>query len=137
MWLVYSLLTLLLWGVWGFSLKIVMEYVDWFQYYIYATIVPVILSILIAIIYRDYITINVKSFSLIILASLAGSVGYIFLVLALKYGHASIVVPMTALYPAVTSIIAYFVLKERLAMHQWAGLILAIIAVTLLSIESL
>ena len=74
---------------------------------------------------------------MIILASLAGSVGYIFLVLALKYGHASIVVPMTALYPAVTSIIAYFVLKERLAMHQWAGLILAIIAVTLLSIESL
>jgi len=62
MWLVYSLLTLIVMGCLVFSLKIVMEYIDWFQYYMYASIVPVILSILIAVIYRDYITINVKVF---------------------------------------------------------------------------
>ncbi len=137
MWLLYGLLTLLLWGVWGFILKIASRYVDWFQYYIYATIIPIILSVILIYVYRDAITIGSKELSIVLLASLAGSIGYITFIIALKYGPTSVVVPLSALYPAITAVLAYIFLKEKILPHQWIGLILAIIAIILLSIENI
>ncbi len=48
-------------------------------------------------------------------------------------GKASVVVPATALFPVVTVILALSFLKERLGRAQKAGLIIALVAIYLLS----
>jgi bacterial/archaeal transporter family protein len=50
-------------------------------------------------------------------------------------GQASIVVPVTALFPLVTVILALAVLRERIGLLQKIGLALALIAIYLISME--
>jgi transporter family protein len=50
-------------------------------------------------------------------------------------GQASIVVPVTALFPLVTVILALTFLRERLGRAQIAGLVLALVAIYLLSMD--
>ena len=45
---------------------------------------------------------------------------------------ASIVVPLTALYPAVTVLLALVFLGEKLNRYQWLGLAMAIAAIIIL-----
>jgi len=49
-------------------------------------------------------------------------------------GKASVVVPATSLSPVVTVLMGYFVLKERLTAVQKVGLVLAMVAIYLLSL---
>ena len=50
-----------------------------------------------------------------------------------KGGKASVVAPVTALFPVVTVLLALVFLKERLGRVQWLGLGLAFVAIYLLS----
>ncbi len=50
-----------------------------------------------------------------------------------KGGNASVVAPVTALFPMVTVLLALIFLKERLGRVQWVGLALAFVAIYLLS----
>jgi drug/metabolite transporter (DMT)-like permease len=50
------------------------------------------------------------------------------MLLALRIGDLSIVSALTALYPAGTILLAAVVLRERVAVVQWAGLALALLA---------
>ena len=50
-----------------------------------------------------------------------------------KGGKASVVAPVTALFPMVTVLLALIFLKERLGRVQWVGLALAFVAIYLLS----
>ncbi len=79
---------------------------------------------------------NFNRFSIAaVVAGLAGSLGYVFFVKALERGEASIVLPLTALYPAVTVVLAFLFLHEKISMHQLIGILLAVVAVVLLSYE--
>jgi transporter family protein len=48
-------------------------------------------------------------------------------------GKASVVVPATSLSPVITVLMGFFILKEKLTASQKIGLVLAIIAIYLLS----
>jgi transporter family protein len=52
---------------------------------------------------------------------------------ALASGPATVVVPLTALYPLVTVILAWLILAEGLTLRHLAGIVLALAAVWLLS----
>ena len=58
--------------------------------------------------------------------------GTIFFIMALEYSKLSIIAPLTALYPAVTVLLAYVFLSERLEPRELAGVALAIVAVFLI-----
>ena len=73
----------------------------------------------------------------VVWALVSGAVGAIggiayFMLLANK--DASMVVPATAIYPAVTALLAFFFLKESLTPTKVIGIFLATVAVYLLSI---
>ena len=70
-----------------------------------------------------------------IIAGLFGGAGYLFFVKALEQGKASIVIPLTALYPAITAIIALIVLREKISVYQGIGILLAVAASILLSMK--
>ena len=68
------------------------------------------------------------------LTGILGGVGNIAFFQALvKGGKASVVAPVTALFPMVTVLLALMFLKERLGRTQWLGLALAFAAIYLLS----
>ena len=68
-------------------------------------------------------------------SGICGAVGNLTLLAALRTGRPAIVVPVTALYPLVTVIIAVAFMRERARVVQVIGIALAIVAVVLLSIE--
>jgi drug/metabolite transporter (DMT)-like permease len=71
-----------------------------------------------------------------ILAGSANGLGTWFLFAALERGaKASVAIPLTALYPMVTVVFAYFILRERLAMQDWVGVAFALCAGAMLSYE--
>jgi len=53
---------------------------------------------------------------------------------AMKSGTASLVGPVTSLYPALTVALALIVLKEKVGKAQILGLILAIASIVILSL---
>jgi transporter family protein len=68
------------------------------------------------------------------LTGILGGVGNLAFFQALvKGGKASVVAPVTALFPMVTVLLALVFLKERLGRVQWAGLGLAFAAIYLLT----
>jgi bacterial/archaeal transporter family protein len=68
------------------------------------------------------------------LTGILGGVGNLaFFQAMVEGGKASVVAPVTALFPMVTVLLALVFLRERLGWVQWAGLALAFVAIYLLS----
>jgi transporter family protein len=67
-----------------------------------------------------------------LLAGVLGSGGAIMFFLALQHGRASLVVPLSALYPAVTILLSFIFLNERPSPAQGLGIFLALVASLLL-----
>jgi transporter family protein len=68
------------------------------------------------------------------LTGILGGVGNIFFFQAMVAGgKASVVAPVTALFPMITVLLALTFLHERLGRVQWVGLGLAFVAIYLLS----
>jgi len=136
-WLTYALITLVFWGLWGFILKISYKYLNWVEAYFFSVLASFTLALIIFTIFkiRDP-NWRINSYIYIpLIAGLCGSLGGLFFNKALEKGEASLVIPLTALYPTITIILASIFLNERIGIHQIIGIFLAIIAIILISIE--
>lgn len=71
---------------------------------------------------------------LALLSGIVGSAGFIGFYLLLTRKDASTAVPLTALYPALTAILAFIFLRESLTLLKVAGIVLAMLAVYFLSL---
>jgi transporter family protein len=135
-WVVASIITLVLWGVWGVLLKRVSVRGEWWEVYVAtnSAIVVVLSAILVWKGMGSIVSHGVNWLALAFITGAMGTLGYIFLVLALNWGgKASIVVPLTSLYPAVTAVLSLLVLGESITLRQGLGIVLAVIAIVLLS----
>lgn len=135
-WIIPSVMALILWGIWGFLAKLSSELVDWKKYMAVAGIIYLALSLTLIIAYKIDLTQNVRGVLMSAAATIAGSIGTIFLYIALEREKASIVIPFTALYPAITAILSILLLGERPSLPQILGIFLACISVVLLAGKS-
>jgi bacterial/archaeal transporter family protein len=139
-WLLWSIVTIVLWGTWGLVSKIASEGVDAYanQLLYTAGLAPLLVFVAFTVYKQNTDESRKRRLQGIFWAFLTGILGgggNIFFFQALvKGGKASIVAPVTALFPMVTVLLALLFLKERLGRLQWIGLILAFAAIYLLSI---
>jgi bacterial/archaeal transporter family protein len=137
-WLVWSLLTIVLWGTWGLVSKIASAGVDAYMNQLLYTAGLAPLMVFVAItVHRERGEKSINRGLGVFWAFLTGILGGVgniaFFQAMVKGGKASVVAPVTALFPMVTVLLALMFLKEKLGRTQWLGLALAFAAIYMLS----
>ncbi len=133
-WIVPAILTLVLWGLWGYILKIAGTRLDWREVYFMSSLASFTLALMFYL-YSKGFSLGLNIYALYAaLAGIMGGLGYLTFMVAVSRGKASIIIPLTALYPAITAILAVLFLGEKLKPTQLIGIILALIAGILVSI---
>lgn len=133
-WIYWAIITVISFGIWGAFSKVAVESIGWKNTTLFYTIGFVWVAPALFILYHP--SVATLSRSAVIFAILAGAVSVAAIIgfnIALTTGEASIVVPVTSLYPLVTIIISLLFLHEKISFIQGAGIILAIVAITLMS----
>ncbi len=136
-WLGMVVLALILWGITGVTQKLSTNNISsrlsliWFA----LAFVPIALLLLVS-----HGLDGKYSVGLVLLAALGGVLNGLGALTAFQAfesgGKASVVVPLMALYPMVTVLLAFIFLNERLSGTQWLGVALALVAGVLLSLET-
>ncbi len=133
-WLVWTLVTLVVWGTWGFLGKVALNYLDWKQVIVIGAISNAAIYMLVYILFKPTINFGNVGSVYALVAGAMGLVGAVFFYMALGSGRASIVVPLTALYPAITIVLSAIILKEHITLLNGFGIILSIVAIVLMSL---
>lgn len=134
-WLPYALASLASWGLWGLALKTAQRMLgEWYSVYVSSNLAVVVGVVVVWILYKTSVNPLSLGGLMAFIAGSLGTLGYAFLVLSLeKGGPASIVIPLTALYPAITALLAVLVLSEHINLKQALGVVLAIVAIYMMS----
>lgn len=135
-WLVFALITTLFWGVWGAFIEITEQagfpatlgYVVW----AFTMIPPAFIALKLV---NWEIEFDKKSILLGSTIGFLGAGGQLILFHGLGIGPAYIIFPIIALSPVVTVSLSIFILKERTQLKGWIGIVLALIAIPLLSYQ--
>ncbi len=138
-WLLWSLITIVLWGTWGLVSKVASAGMDAYvnQLLYTAGLAPLLIFVAWTV-HRhgahDKREGRVMGVFWAFFTGILGGVGNIFFFQAMVAGgKASVVAPVTALFPMITVLLAMIFLHERLGRVQWLGLALAFVAIYLLS----
>lgn len=138
LWVVYAIISMMLWGLWGVLLKLAERSANWLTVYVASSIAAFAAALLNAIILSRAMDSRVKldpsgGLLIALIAGILGNLGYLFFMLSLARGNAGLVVILTGLYPVVTVALSVMLLEEQLTMPKVLGVILALIAIILLS----
>ena len=135
-WLAFALITTIFWGVWGAFIEIpekagfpaTMGYIVWSL----TMIVPAVIALKII---NWKLETNKKAIFYGMLIGITGSAGQLILFQALRTGPAYLVFPFVSLSPLVTILLSLWLLKEKASLKSWVGIIIALIAIPLLSYQ--
>lgn len=135
-WLAFALITTISWGVWGAFIEIpekngfpaTLGYVVWAL----TMIIPAVIAL-----NRIHwkLETNKKAIFHGLLIGISGSAGQLILFQALRTGPAYLVFPIVSLSPLVTILLSILILKEKASTKSWIGIVIALIAIPLLSYQ--
>ena len=123
----------LLWGFWGFFAKIAAVRLDWRTalLFVVSTHFTIILC---ATVRKANVTLS-WSHAAAVAAGVCGGIGAILMYRALEQADAGVVIAVSAQYVLVTALLSWALLGEGLGLRKIAGLVLAILAIVLLTWE--
>jgi len=136
LWFVYAVVTTLFWGVWGAFIErpekngfpATLGYAVWAL-----TMVPCAVVALWVIGWAPEH--DLRSVALGCLAGFLGAAGQLVLFDALRRGPAYLVFPVVSLSPVVSILLSVVLLEETATLRAWAGIVLALVAMPLLSYQ--
>ena len=136
-WLVYSLITVIFWGVWGALIDIpekngfpsTLIFVIW-------AITMIVPAVFILKKVNWKVEYNKQAVFYGMLIGLLGAGGQLVLFTgAIKNGPAYLIFPIISLSPVVTILMSILLLRESASKRAWIGIILALLAIPLLSYQ--
>ncbi len=136
-WLLFAIITTTFWGLWGALIEIpeksgfpaTLGYSVWALTMIFPSLIALWLV-------KWRLEFNARSIYLGLTIGLTGAGGQLILFLALRSGPAYLVFPFISLSPVVTIILSLIFLKEKASIRGWIGIFLALLAIPLLSYQS-
>lgn len=132
-WLSFALLSTLFWGVWAFLVKIGTGSLspEQLQFLFVAGMLPLVLAA--AARERFRIQTDRRGVCFGLLNGILATLGMVAFYIAMERGKASVVGPVTALFPLFTVAGAVIFLRERLNRVQVMGMVLATAAIVVLA----
>ncbi|HJZ40662.1 MAG TPA: EamA family transporter [Bacteroidales bacterium] len=135
-WLLYALTTTLFWGIWGALIELpgragfppTLVYIVWAL-----TMIPCALAGLAIIHWKLDTDLTSVFYGMVI--GITGAGGQIVLFQALLKGPAYLVFPIISLSPAITVLLSIFFLRESASKRHWTGIILALVAIVMMSFQ--
>lgn len=126
---------IILWGFWGFLYKYGVTRLGLLSTLLATSIFYTVLNVLIiTFLYRRGVSLPMEGTTAVLLTGTAAGVAASILFLyALQKYPGSVVIPLTALYPAVSVLLAILILKEDISKVNAFGIGLAIVAGYMLS----
>ena len=132
-WLGAALLALACWGFWGFLPKLALQTLDQRSVLIFQTLGSVIVGTGVLISLRFQPQWHPQGALFAVLTGISGLVGFLFYLTALRRGNASVVITLTALYPFLSTLLAFVILKEPISGRKLLGFGFALVAIVLFS----
>ncbi len=136
-WVLFALACVTFWGLWGFVGKLTMNRgMSYLTFAAISSLGMAATALIVMLMVGAFRSGSAASFGFALLTGLLAGLGIIAFYGALERGRAAIVVPLVALYPAVTLILSVTLLHERLSRLQGLGIALTLVAAVMLSDES-
>ena len=132
-WYVYSVLTVVTWGLWGVFSKLASNYSKPKQALLFQTAGVLAFAVVVLFMEKFHFEWSLPGFSWAALGGFFAFVGFLTFFAALDQGKASTVVTLSALYPLVTILLSIAFLHEKLTARQGTGIVFALIASVLLA----
>lgn len=135
-WLFWTLLTLASWGLWAVLSKLIGERLSQIHLQAISTIglVPIVVALWMSKASAPSGN-SRKGILLAVGAGMFSALGNIAFYEAMNHGKASTIVPLTALSPVVTILLAIPLLKERFNLIQCGGICLSLAAILLFNVQ--
>jgi len=135
-WQLWLVATVLCWGLWGFLAGMGLRSNSWQQLLVWGIPASAAIAAVMWAVFGDEAAFGVKTLAWASAIQLAGLVGMVFFYQALRVQQASVVVPISASYPAVTAVLSVLLGRERLQPLQAVGIVLVILGTIAVSISS-
>ena len=132
-WLTYALLCIIAWGTWGFVAKLGADKIAPGPLQILATAGTLPLALMAFIQLRLRLEKDVRGISYGILNGVLSGIGLLAYYAAVSRGKVAVVGPVTSLFPLLTVVLAFFLLRERLSRTQMVGVALSLVAIGIFS----
>ena len=135
-WLVFAAIALVFWGITGITQKLSTNHISSELSFIWFAYAMIVISVVLATTVPMHYHVRPLIFWLAVAGGTLNGLGALTSFAALESGgKASIVISLISLYPLVTVAFAVTVLHEQLTLVQVLGIVLAISAAILLSME--
>lgn len=130
-WLWFALMAMFWWGLWAFLVKLASDHLDPFQ--LQALFVAGMMPLITLALVRTRLAVQTDRLGAFygILNGVLATLGMLAFYAAMEKGKASVVGPVTALFPIVTVVGSMAFLNERLNAVQGAGICFALAAILL------
>ncbi|MBS3113461.1 EamA family transporter, partial [Candidatus Woesearchaeota archaeon] len=109
----YFIFILLAWGLWGFFGKYALKYISPTSLILFETIGAIVIQLIVVIFlfyYKYKFDTNPTGITFAVLTSIFGVIGTILFFFTLSKTKASVLVPLTALYPVITILLSFLFL---------------------------
>ena len=132
-WIIPVCITFVLWGIQGFVAKLTTQYINPMSALLYNIVGAFIVGIVILYLLNFSPQIHAKGIALAVFMGTLGILGALGMLYAMRQGKVSVVTVISALYPLVSILLAYFILKEPITLKEGAGIAFALVALVLFS----
>lgn len=122
-----------LWGLWGLFQKLATNQMPPKNVYLVSTAGAIAVVAVVLAAGSFPLQLNSRGVLFAVLAGAVSSFGGLLFLLALSRGNASLVITFTALYPLVTIILSFTILRETITAQQGVGIALALVSMVLLA----
>ena len=132
-WILYSIMTLMCWGLWGVFSKLASNYSRPRQTLLFQAVGVVAFALVVLVNERFQIQPTVAGFGWSFAAGFVNFIGFLAFFAAVQKGKVSTVISLSSLYPVITIALSILFLHEKITRREGLGIAFALLAGYLLA----